>query len=253
MTTPRKTAVPGVGVHRTPRHLYYFDGRGPWPGVTTVTGVLDKPALTGWKLAQVAESAIASAERLIEDREAGKADAAVKWLTTLSTSAMDRGTRIHAAVESVLRREPADIDPRDADAVSGARAWLNQAVRERGLRVLEVEAFTISETRGYGGTVDLIAELDGEVWLLDWKTGKSVAWPDGRVYSDHRLQLAAYSNADFLADAGDPARRPLPPITRHGIIHVTDSGTRLLDAKVGDRDWSAFLACLELHQWRAAS
>jgi len=33
------------------------------------------------------------------------------------------------------------------------------------------------ETLGYGGTLDLIAELDGETWLLDWKTGKSVAWP----------------------------------------------------------------------------
>jgi hypothetical protein len=114
---------------------------------------------------QVAQAAIASAEQLIRDREAGKVDAAVKYLTTLSTSAMDRGSRIHAAIEQILRREPVTIDPRDEAAVAGARAWLNAQVREHGLRPLEVEAYLLHETLGYGGTCDLIAELDGEVWL----------------------------------------------------------------------------------------
>lgn len=58
--------------------------------------VVRKPGLsnlfTNWKLGEVARSAVENAERLIEDREAGKTDAAVKYLTTLSTSAMDRGS-----------------------------------------------------------------------------------------------------------------------------------------------------------------
>ena len=70
-------------------------------------------------------------------------------------------------------------DPRDADAVAGARAWLNQQPREHGLRPLEVEAFLINETLGYGGTLDLIAELNGETWLLDGRPG-SRAWPPER-------------------------------------------------------------------------
>ena len=104
MTVATRTAV--VGPHRTKNHLYYFSGQGPWPGVTTITKVLDAPALTSWKLNQVATAAVENAERLIEDRESGKTDAAVKWLTTLSSTAMDRGHRIHATLESVLRREP---------------------------------------------------------------------------------------------------------------------------------------------------
>ena len=99
---------------------------------------------------------------------------------------------------------------------------------------------------------DLIAEIDGEVWLLDWKTGKSVAWPSGEVYSDHRLQLAAYAHADFVARIGDPERHPLPAVTRFGIVHVTDAGTRLYEAPVTDADWTAFRACLHLHAWRKA-
>ena len=252
-TTPGRrspAATKAEGVVRTARHLYYFNGQGPWPGVTSITRVLDAPALTNWKLGEVARSAVENAERLVADREAGKVDAAVKYLTTLSTSAMDRGSRIHANIESILRREPFTPDPRDADAVAGARAWLNQQAREHGLRPLEVEAFLINETLGYGGTLDLIAELDGETWLLDWKTGKSVAWPDGSVYADHRLQLAAYANAGFIARIGDPERHPLPAVTRFGIVHVTDGGTRLYEADVTERDWIAFRACLNLWDWQ---
>jgi hypothetical protein len=248
-TAPR-TRTPAEGVHRSKTHQYYFNGQGPWPGVTTITKVLDAPALTNWKMGEVARSAIDNAERLIEDREAGKTEAAVKYLTTLSTTAMDRGSRIHASIESVLRREQALVDPRDEAAVAGARAWLNQYATEHGLRPLEVESFLISETHGYGGTLDLIAEIEGEVWLLDWKTGKSVAWPSGDVYSDHRLQLAAYAHADFIAKPNDPERYPLPDVTRFGIVHVTDGGTRLYEAPVTDADWTAFRACLHLHAWR---
>ena len=248
-TAPR-TRTPAEGVHRTKTHQYYFNGQGPWPGVTSVTKVLDAPALTYWKMNQVAQAAIAGAERLIEDREAGKVDAAVKYLTTLSTSAMDRGSRIHGSIEQILRREPVTIDPRDEAAVGGARAWLNAKVREHGLRPLEVEAFLLHETLGYGGTCDLIAELDGEVWLLDWKTGSSVATPDGAVYRDHRLQLAAYANAEFIARVNDPERYALPAITRYGIVHVTEVGTRLYPADVTADDWIAFRACLRLYQWR---
>ena len=238
-----------AGVRRTKRHAYYFNGAGPWPGVTSITRVLDAPALTNWKLGQVAQSAVEHAERLIEDREAGKTDAAVKYLTTLSTSAMDRGSRIHGNIESILRREPLEVDPRDESAVAGARAWLNQQVKDHGLRPIEVEAYLIDESLGYGGTLDLIAEIDGETWLLDWKTGKSVAGPDGKVYRDHRLQLAAYANAEFIAKPNDPERYRVPAIDRYGIVHVTDNGTRLYETTVTVRDLVAFRACLNLYQW----
>jgi hypothetical protein len=238
-----------AGVVRTPRHLYYFNGAGPWPGVTSVTDVLDKPALTKWHRTQVAEAAIAHAERLIEDRDRGDVEAAVAYLLSLrneGSNSRDRGSRIHATIESVLRRVPYELDPRDEPAVASARAWLN----EQRLRPIEVEAFLISESVGYGGTCDLIAEIAGETWLLDWKTSKTVAWPDGRVYDEMRLQLAAYARADFIARPADPERYPVPEIDRYGIVHVTDAGTRLYEAEVTEGDWTAFRAARFLYDWR---
>ena len=47
-TTPGRrspAATKAEGVVRTARHLYYFNGQGPWPGVTSITRVLDAPAL----------------------------------------------------------------------------------------------------------------------------------------------------------------------------------------------------------------
>ena len=249
MTAATATKPTAAGVVRTPRHLYYFNGAGPWPGATTVTDILDKPALTKWHRTQVAEAAIANAERLLADRESGNTEAAIAYLLAIrteGTNSRERGSRIHAALESILRREPIAIEDRDMLAVAGARAWLNA----RKVQPLEVEAFLINETIGFGGTCDLIAEIDGEIWLLDWKTSKSVAWPNGNVYDEMRLQLAAYSRAEFSARVGDPERYPLPAITRHGILHVTDGGTRLYPADVTEADWIAFRACLNLYGWR---
>jgi hypothetical protein len=238
-----------LGVVRTPRHLYYFNGAGPWPGVTTVTDVLDKPALVKWKREQVARAAFTNLERLTADKASGNEEAAVAYLLAArneGTNGRERGSRIHSILESVLRREPYSIAAIDRPAVDGARAWLNQA----GVRPVEVEAFLIHETLGYGGTCDLIAEIAGETWLLDWKTSKSVAWADGRVYEEMRLQLAAYARAEFLARPADPVRYAIPPITRFGIVHVTDAGTRLYPADVTNDDWRTFRACLWIHGWK---
>lgn len=249
--TRARASISTIGVVRTPKHLYYFNGAGPWPGVTTVTDVLDKPALINWKKEQVAKAAIAAAERLIADRESGNIEAAIAYLLATrneGTNSRERGTRIHHALERILLRQAVEVEDRDMPAVVGARTWLN----EHKVRPLEVEAYLINETLGYGGTCDLIAEIDGEVWLLDWKSSKSVAWPSGAVYDEMRLQLAAYARAEFIARPGDPEQYPLPEITRHGILHVTDGGTRLYAADVTEADWTAFRACLWLYGWKNA-
>lgn len=256
------STVSGVGVVRTPAHLYYHNGRGPWPGVTKVTDVLDKPALVKWKREQVALAALAHVDRLAIDKAEGNEEAAVAFLLNArdeGRNSRERGSRIHTAIEGVLARDPSTvIDPRDVAAVEGARAWLNA---KRPVP-LEVESFLINATLGYGGTCDLIAELDGEIWLLDWKSSKSVAWPSGQVYNEYRLQLQAYAHAEFVGVVGDPIEYELPAIQRLGIVHVTDGGTRLYPADVnadGSRmtaeqledDWIAFRACLRLHRWQS--
>lgn len=69
--------------------LYYFNGAGPLPGVTSITKVLDAPALTFWKMNEVVQATIAGAERLAS-------------LPNLWAKTSDAGR--HAIAEAVFER-----------------------------------------------------------------------------------------------------------------------------------------------------
>jgi hypothetical protein len=45
-----------------------------------------------------------------------------------------------------------------------------------------------SEEHNYSGTLDLEVEMDGQIWIVDIKTSKS-------IYPSHRIQLASYKEA----------------------------------------------------------
>jgi hypothetical protein len=54
---------------------------------------------------------------------------------------------------------------------------------------LMVQEFTlVSDKLRFGGTVDFIGKINGEIWLLDWKTSNY-------LHKTYELQLAAYAMA----------------------------------------------------------
>jgi len=60
-----------------------------------------------------------------------------------------------------------------------------------------VEQVVYSEKHRYAGTLDLLAEVNGVLTVVDWKTGKA-------VYSEAHLQNAAYRQAVREMKHGDP-------------------------------------------------
>jgi hypothetical protein len=68
------------------------------------------------------------------------------------------------------------------------------------LKPILTEAELIDEMIGYGGTVDLYAELNGEPTLIDFKTSSG-------IYKDMFLQLAAYKN--LLEINGHPVTKAM--------------------------------------------
>ena len=96
---------------------------------------------------------------------------------------------------------------------------------------------------GYGGTLDAIAVIGGETWLLDVKTGTG-------VYAETGLQLAAYAAADFIGRPGIPRRFRLPRATRFGVIHVRPEGARLIEFHVDRWTVAAFLEARRLFAWQ---
>jgi hypothetical protein len=62
-------------------------------------------------------------------------------------------------------------------------AYLKWAEQHR-FKPLETEVSLISQEFQYGGTMDCVPELDGEVYVMDWKTGS--------IYPPAVMQLASY-------------------------------------------------------------
>ena len=109
------------------------------------------------------------------------------------------------------------------------------------------EAYVINKTLGYGGTLDLLAyDENGQTVLADVKSGKG-------VYAETRLQLLAYAEAELIAPPESLIAYPMPPVHRHVVLHVTESGCRPIELDLNDLDREAYLSCLPLSRWVAAT
>ena len=144
-----------------------------------------------------------------------------------------------AMTEALGRGEPVAVDESLRPYLAAYRRDFLEAFRPR---FLAVEAMVCSERYEYGGTADAFAEIDGEIWLLDYKTGAG-------VYPDSALQLAGLARAQFIGRTGDPTQYPVPPASRFGILHIRPEGARLLPVVVDRETVAAFLDARRLYAW----
>ena len=126
----------------------------------------------------------------------GKEKAHIKELA----KAGEIGSQVHALIEFTLRMELCEkvgpspaLEPKAQFAYAEWQKW-RQSVK---LKPLMVEFTMVSHKYGYAGTADLLAEVNGVLTLVDWKTGKS-------VYREAHLQNAAYRQAVREMGLGDP-------------------------------------------------
>lgn len=96
----------------------------------------------------------------------------------------EEGTLVHNTIESLLKKEPIAIpDP----IKPSIEAFMDFYATHR-VTPLKIEERIISKKHNYAGTIDVLAEVDGEVGVLDIKTSKA-------VYRDYGMQTAAYIEA----------------------------------------------------------
>ena len=216
-------------------HRYRLDGA--WvPGVTTLIGKgLPKPALPYWAARTVAEWVADNPDLTEELKRMGGRGPAVAFLKELPWQKRDeaaiRGTDVHALAERLVHGDEVEVPEHLAARVQGYVDWLDAT----NVEPLLTERPCASRQWQYAGTFDLIARMDGKVWLLDVKTSSD-------VYGSTALQLTAYGNAEFYLDQ-DNTEQPLPAVERYGVLHVTDYGTTLhyLPADQNEAAWKDFL------------
>jgi ATP-dependent exoDNAse (exonuclease V) beta subunit len=161
--------------------FYACDGIGPYPSVTTVLSV-DKSKQEGlqkWR------------DRVGED-EANK----------VSHMALQRGNAVHYIMEDYILGQEAKTKPMPihVQTAKGLKEYADKYIRN----VRMVEGQLWSHELKVAGTVDLVAEFDGEMAIIDWKTSN---WPKKRnqIHS-YYMQEAAYA-VMFEERTGIPVTR----------------------------------------------
>lgn len=215
-------------VFREGNHSYRLDGR-PIPGVTTLLGKgLPKPALTYWSAKMVAEF-VADNEADVEAlRRMGRgpmvnALKATPWQSR--DEAAIRGTDIHALAEELAHGREVQVPEPLVDAVNGYVRWLDAWQP----KIIWTERPVANRHWWYAGKPDVVCTINGQTWLLDWKSGKA-------IYGDNALQVACYGNAEFSVTE-DGAEEPMPAIDRYGIVHVRPDGTDLYEVTDPEAAW----------------
>lgn len=187
------------------------------PGTTTVLGVLNKPALVAW------------ANRLgLEGIDSSKyTDAAARI-----------GTLAHYFVQCDFTGEKPNLDEYGKTEIDQAENALISFYEWKKAKVIEPianELQLVSEQYRYGGTVDCYCKIDGDIWLLDFKTGRN-------VYSEMLIQLAAYRQ--LLNENGYPVERA--KILRIG--RSEDEGFEERTITDFTNHWELFKHCLEIYR-----
>jgi hypothetical protein len=183
--TPAYTVI---GANGKERATTLRDARksGYLPSVTSIIGIAAKPGLENWKIDQALLSALTlprvGGESLDEFMARAKQDAKEQ-----SLKAAERGTEIHAGIESGFNGAP------PTDAYRAVREWLDS--NYPGQEWIAEDSF--GHPAGYGGKLDLYSS--GGIFV-DFKTKDGLLAPEKMVYDEHGMQLSAYAHGKNCAD-----------------------------------------------------
>ncbi len=134
-----------------------------YPSVTSVTGLHGKEAFFEWR-------------RRVGEEEANR----------IAARAANRGTRVHTLCEDYLRNEEPNVSMFDVEAFKSLRPELDKI---NNIHCLETKLY--SDYLEVAGTVDCIAEYNGKMSIIDFKTSKRLK--DRDDIHGYFMQTAAYA------------------------------------------------------------
>lgn len=229
-------------------HSYTLDGL-RIPGVTTVIGILDKPALVGWAARETAIYTDENWDKLAGMRSGDRIPLMEKARFNTNRKAVVKGNRIHNLGEQLANGVTVDVPLEIRSQVEAYAKFLD----DWGLTTVATETPVCSTEWAFGGTFDLITESDrfGRS-LMDIKTGKG-------VYAEVALQENAYANCDLrlipkeiVGPRGgiktEWVEAPMPPIDTLLVAHVLEDTVEMVPVKLDPTIFEAFLHMLEIFE-----
>ena len=98
------------------------------------------------------------------------------------------GTMMHEAVQGILRGDQERIDAKLTISIEEFRKWYKEHPLHLFDPAKDIEKRVYDIKNRYAGTIDVVAEFDGRVGIIDIKTST-------KIPREHLLQTAAYLNA----------------------------------------------------------
>jgi len=187
------------------------------PGVTTILGVLNKPAL-------------------------------VKWANNLGLQGIDSskyvdekaaiGTLAHQMIADYLRGEKTDTNEYSKvqiDQAENAVLSFLEWEKAHHIEPLLIEEPLVSEVHRFGGTIDCLGKINGELCLVDFKTSKG-------IFAEMLIQVVAYEH--LLSEHEYAVDQVI--ILRIG--RTEDEGFEEQRVNTLTNRWLIFEHCLEIHR-----
>jgi genome maintenance exonuclease 1 len=134
-----------------------------YPSVTSVLGLLGKAEILEWR-------------KRVGEEEANR----------VSARAARRGTAIHSLCEDYLLNKEVNPGPFDLETFKSIQPFLDKI---NNVHCLETQLY--SDYLQVAGTVDCIAEYDGKMSIIDFKTSKRIKTRDD--IHGYFMQTAAYA------------------------------------------------------------
>jgi len=129
-----------------------------------------------------------------------------KWLAkngwdesqAIMREAGNHGSKDHHGIESLLLGnkilmddqlinndgQPEDITLEEWRALMSWHAWYVNTKPE----TIAIETTIFNDEYNYAGTIDYICKIDGQIWIVDWKSSKY-------IYPSSEIQVSAYKHA----------------------------------------------------------
>jgi len=140
-----------------------------------------------------------------------KGEGFFKWLikngeesNKIRDSKRDIGLNVHKKIEETLIDKNTNTDNLTDQEKLIYKSFLDWYTDQEDIEIISVEEEVVNEQESYGGTIDIVAKINGILWVLDVKT-------TNYINTTHKLQLSAYKHTKY-------------PNAKTGIIKLNEFG-----------------------------
>ena len=225
------------------KHTYYVNGKVVY-GVSSISDILDKPALINWAVNKALDylRSIWKAGESYDELEINNfLETAKNVHGDKSNQAKTIGKMVHEWIEKYIKSKISNtplpelpINEQLKNSVSAFLEW----EKANNIEWKESEKKIYSKKYEYAGTLDAEALVNGELAIIDFKTSNG-------IFDSYMLQVSAYLNARKEETGQDYKKCFIVRIGKDGELEIRE--VKIEDV---ERSFKAFLGCLEVYKWK---